>query len=139
MYCVSSSEINATVLSANNSLNISNIKDCETKALIQNIYGDLNFKKIGNELKFVNASNVTDFSNIQHTKLAAERQISRYYEQVGTKVKNIAKGFAQNLAKVSYQSLYNTSTNGNVSSDKSLAGDLNWDILAAIGRGNLAN
>ncbi|MBI0094082.1 MULTISPECIES: autotransporter outer membrane beta-barrel domain-containing protein [Gilliamella] len=133
-----SSEINATVLSANNSLNISNIKDGETKALIQNIYGDLNFKKIGNELKFVNASNVTDFSNVQHAKSAAERQISRYYEQVGTKVKNIAKGFAQNLAKVSYQSLYNTSTNGNVSSDKSLAGDLNWDILAAIGRGNLA-
>lgn len=48
------------------------------------------------------------------------------------------KVFAQNLAKVSYESLYNIAQNGNVSSDKSLAGDLNWEILAAIGKGNLA-
>ncbi len=48
------------------------------------------------------------------------------------------KVFAQNLAKVSYESLYNIAENGNVSSDKSLAGDLNWEILAAIGKGNLA-
>lgn len=133
-----SSEANATVLSANNSLKIANIQNNETKALIQNIYGDLNFKLTGNELKFVNATNVTDFSNVAQTKAAADRQVSRYYQQVGTNSKNVAKRFAQNVAKVSYESFYNPTNNGSVISDKSLAGNLNWAVLSAIGRGNLA-
>lgn len=44
------------------------IKDSEAKAFIQNIYDDLNFRKTGNELKFINASNVTDFTNLQNAK-----------------------------------------------------------------------
>lgn len=67
--------------------------------LIQNIYGDLNFKKIGNKLQFVNASNVTNFSDLHHAKLAAERQIYRYYEQLGTQIKNIAQGFCSKFSK----------------------------------------
>ncbi|OCG23941.1 hypothetical protein A9G11_04750 [Gilliamella sp. wkB108] len=131
-------EANVSVLSANNSLKIANIKEGETKSLIQNIYGDLNFKLTGNELKFVNASNVTDFTNAWQTKAAADRQVSRYYQEVGTGSKNVAKRFSQNLAKVSYESFYNPTNNGEVISDKSLAGDLNWAVLSAMGRGNLA-
>lgn len=133
-----STDLNAVVLSANNSLKIANINESETKALIQNIYGDLNFKQSGNDLIFVNASNVTNFADSQNAKAAATRQISRYYQQIGTNSKNVAKHFAENLSKVAYESLYNPTQNGNTSSDKSKAGDLNWQILSNIARGNLA-
>lgn len=133
-----STDLNAVVLSANNSLKIANINESETKALIQNIYGDLNFQQSGNDLIFANASNVTNFADSQNAKTTATRQISRYYQQICTNSKNVAKHFAENLTKVAYASLYNPTQNGNTSSDKSKAGDLNWQILSNIARDNLA-
>lgn len=130
------SEANAVVLAGNTSLQIAGMKEGETRSLISNIYGDLNFKLSGNELKFVNATNVADFTDDQQAKAAANRQLSNYYQKAGFSSKNVAKGFALNLAKVSDASWNHLTRSNTISSDASPAGNLNWAILDAIGRGN---
>ena len=131
-------DVNATVLAAENKLNIHPIQNGQLKPLIQNIYGDLNFKQSGNELVFVNASNVTNFDDVKNAQNAAKRQISRYYQQSGTSSKNVAKRFTDNLVKVAYESMYNTNNNEMISKTNTKAGELNWQILSNMARGNLA-
>lgn len=132
----SSGQANIVVLAGNQSLKIADMKEGETRSLIKNIYGDFNFKLVGNELSFVNASNITNLNDDQQSEAAAKRQLNRYYRQVGMNSKNIAKGFTANLVKIADKSLNNVRNAANVVSDRTIAGDLNWEVFKAIANGN---
>ena len=129
---MNTADANAIVLEGNQSLNIDGMTVGETRSLVKNIYGDFNFKLSGKELAFVNVSNATNFNDENEAKAAANRQLKHYYQQAGINSHNIAKGLAGNLVKVADSALNNTRT---ASSDKSLAGNMNWDVLETIAKG----
>lgn len=128
---------NLAVLSANNTLTISGMKNNDNTH-IENIYGQFNFQLSGNNLLFVNTTDATDFTNDSSANTAAEKQIGRYYQSAGIDTANIAERFTQNLAKVAKAVSYKSkSLTGNLAqSDGSQAGNLNWAVFEAIADGN---
>lgn len=128
-------DANKVVLSGNHSLKIAGMQDGETRALISNIYGDFNFRLTNNELRFVNATNVTDLTDDEQAQAIAKQQLSRFYQQHGISSKNVAKGFAMNLVKVADKSVNNSRASTTVAADKSKAGALNWAVFNTIAKG----